>query len=289
LLCIEKVYRLHYCLTPKPLKMKQDSGLIIGFSGTYYCLWSWWYESNYAMTGSGNYVATDSYTKYAYIKRISTDVNKVKELYPNIPIDMNLHGQSWDSEKKGKKEPLPYDVFPYGFKGERTKIMECDEAKLLWALYLKCVPGTGRNKVYARRRLVELGYLVPYKTVKIIEVGNIYNSTDKPRIIRNSYASPHYVAKLEFEKSMVRGHFFENGKRVNLMLKKGKSFSFETNFGICYIVEYVDAENRVFKYKGNTPPYFENNNEFTEVKATIKHGNYKGQDETLIQRISITK
>lgn len=267
--------------------LSDNNGLIIGFSGTYYCLWSWWNETNYSMTGSGNYVATDGYTKYAYIKRISTDLNKVKELYPNIPIDMGLHGQSWDLDKKGKKEPLPYDVFPYGFRGQGTKIMECNEAKLLWSLYLKHFVGTGRNKVYARRRLVELGYLVPYKTVKILEVGNLNNWTDKPMIIRNSYASPHYVAKLEFEKSMVRGHFFENGKRLNLMLKKGKSFSFQTNFGICYIVEYVDAENRVFKYKGSTPPYFENENIFTEVKATIKHGNYKGQDETLIQRISI--
>lgn len=279
---------------PNPKKMKTltpdlpaNSGLVIGFSGTYYCLWSWTKEFNYAMSSNGSWHATDSYVTHSYLGRISTDLNKVKKLYPNLPIQMDLHGVSWDFEKKEKRKPLPYDVFPYDFKGQGTKIMECNEAKLLWALYLKHVAGTARNKVYARRRLVELGYLVPYKTVKILEVGNLNNWTDKPMIIRNSYASPHYVAKIEAAKSMVRGHFFENGKRVDLMLKKVKSFSFETNFGVCYIVEYIDAENRVFKYKGSTPPYFENENDFTEVKATIKHNNYKGQDETLIQRISI--
>lgn len=292
---------------PKTQKMNtitpdssDNSGLIIGFSGTYYCLWSWWNEANYSMTGSGNYVATDGYTKYAYIKRISTDLNKVKELYPNIPIDMGLHGQSWDLDKKGKKESLPYDVFPYGFKGEGTKIMECNEPKHLWALYLKNYRGTARNKVYARRRLVELGLLVPYKTSKNIEVwkqkfvNDVCVDYSETIVTRSSYSSPSFVAKVEASKEkaeayklMEKGHFYNDGDKVVLKVKKIGSFSFESKFGTCFVVEYVDSENRVFKYKGSTPPYFENENIFTEVKATIKHGNYKGQDETLIQRISI--
>ncbi len=268
-----------------------DSGLIIGFSGTYYCLWSWWNETFYSMTGSGSYVATGCNRKYGYIKRISTDLNKVKQLYPNLPIDENLRGAKW--EIYDKKDVLPYDVFPYGFKGEGSKIMECNEPKHLWALYLKDWHGTARSKVYARRRLVELGLLVPYKTSRSIEVerGKAVNDTWVPYfetiVIRSSYSSPSYVAKLEAAKSLVRGHFYNEGDKVVLKVKKIGSFSFDTKFGTCFVVEYKDAENRVFKYKGSTPPYFEQHDDFTTIKATIKHGEYKGQNESLIQRISI--
>ena len=55
---------------------------------------------------------------------------------------------------------------------------------------------------------------------------------------------------------------------------------------MCYIVEYVDAENRLFKYKGTTPPSI-SSTEFVTIQAIIKHDNYKGQDETLVQRVKV--
>lgn len=267
-----------------------DSGLIIGFSGTYYCLWSWWTEKIYTMTGSGNYVASSGYTKYGYIKRISTDLNKVKELYPNLTIDMGLHGQRWErSGNEVKKEALPHDVFPYGFRGVGDKIMESNEVKFLWSLFLSNQFGVGRSKVYARRRLAELGLLVRYKTSKVVKMTTTDENgyvveTGEEFVIRRSYCSPKLVQKVEFEKNAVKGHFFENGKRVKLMLKQVKSFSFDSQYGTCYVVEYMDAENRVFKYKGSTPPEI-SKEDFEEVQATIKHGEYKGQAETQIQRI----
>jgi len=271
-----------------------DSGLIIGFSGTYYCLWSWRNETFYSMTGSGSYAATGGTTKYGYIKRISTDLNKVKELYPNLTIDMDLHGQKWErSGSEAKREVLPNDVFPYGFRGVGDKIMESNEVKFLWSLYLSSNFGIGRSKVYARRRLVELGLLVPYKTSNNIEVMRYDNEsyqevpTGEVIVVRQSYCSPKYAAKLEAAKSMVRGHFYNDGDKVVLKVKKIGSFSFDTKFGKCFVIEYKDAENRVFKYKGSTPPYFEQHDDFTTIKATIKHGEYKGQNESLIQRISI--
>lgn len=273
--------------SPRPA----DSGLVIGFSGTYYCLWSWWNQTNYSMTGSGSYVATDGYTKYGYIKRISTDLEKVKELYPNLTIDMNLHGQRWERSGGVKRDDLPHDVFPYGFRGVGDKIMESNEVKFLWSLYLSNEFGIGRSKVYARRRLAELGLLVPYKTSKVVKMTTTDENgyvveTGEQFVIRRSYSSPKLAQKLESDKMMVRGHFLEDGKRVKIMLKEVKSFNFSTKFGTCYVVEYVDSENRVFKYKGSTPPSI-SNEDFEEVQATIKHGEYKGQAETQIQRVSV--
>ena len=274
--------------------MQEQSGYIIGFSGTYYCLWSWITQTNYSMSGNGSYVATGGYTKYHYIKRISTDIDKVKKLYPTLSIDMGLHGKTWVFTDNNFKNQVAfaYDVFPKGYKGVGTKIMESSESKHLWSLYLSSECGIGRSKVYARKRLVELGLLVPYKTFKNVNIMKYdYDlcreiSTGEIITIRKSYCTPELVAKLELQKNMIKGHFLENGSRVKLMLKQVSSFSFDTQFGTCFVVEYKDAENRVFKYKGNKPPYFENKDCFTTINATIKHSNYKGQDETLIQRIS---
>lgn len=280
--------------TPTPAAAKEDSGLIIGFSGTYYCLWYWRTETNYSLTGGGSWVSSGSYIKHDYIKRISTDFNKVKELYPNVPFNKDLHGQRWVRSGGGsfKREVLADDVFPYSFRGVGEKIMECNEPKFLWSLYLSNNFGIGRQKVYARRRLAELGLLVPYKTSKTIDVMRYDESlwkdvpTGEVIVIRSSYSSPKYVAKVEAAKALVRGHFYTNGERVKISIKEVKSFNFDTQYGTCYIVEYVDTENRVFKYKGANPPSISKDG-FDLVQATIKHGEYKGQTETAIQRISV--
>jgi hypothetical protein len=237
--------------------MKNESGYAIGFSGSYYCLWYW--RTEYSSTGE--------FQKYFYQKRISTDIDKVKELYPDYPIQMDLHGRKW---MRTTKKPIVFapNLFPNG-RLIGADISTCDDIKALWALYLTNREGIGRNRVYARRRLVELGHIVRYANSK------------------SNYCSPAYAAKLEAAKVQVRGLFYNNGERVDLAVKKVHSFSYESQWGIQYVVEYVDTDNRVFKYKGNTPPYFENQDDFTSIKATIKHGNYKGQDETLIQRIQV--
>lgn len=274
------------------------SGLIIGFSGTYYCLWSYSNETNYSMSGNGNYVATSGYTKYYYIKRISTDLEKVKQLYPNVPIDMDVHGTKWVYDKK-EKVKYPADVFPQGFRGVGSKIMECNEAKFLWTLYLtnnlNQDMDLARSQVYARRRLVELGCLVRYNTYKTIKLTALDENgheyfTGEEITLRNNFCSPAYAEKLALDKVKQKGHFFDDGKRVKLSIKQTNSFSFETQYGLCFIIELMDTDNRVYKYKGANPPYFEKNKDgFVDVQATIKHGCYKNEPETLLQRISFIK
>jgi|688.fasta_scaffold34663_2 hypothetical protein len=266
-----------------------DSGLIIGFSGTYYCLWSWITEYSYSMTGSGAWVRGNGYAKYSYIKRISTDLEKVKQLYPQLPINESIHGEKWEFNSRDsratKRVILTPDVFPYGFKCEGDKIMECEDPKILWALYLENnfdhSIDLARSQVYARRRLAELGLLIRYNTSKTIVVESGESIT-----IRKNYCSPQFAAKLELSKSMNKGHFYQMGEKVKIAVKEISSFSFETQFGKCYIINYIDAENRFFKYKGTTPPSI-STTEFVTIQATIKHDNYKGQDETLLQRVKI--
>lgn len=237
--------------------MKNESSYVIGFSGTFYCLW------HYGKDVRGNY-------KHSYIKKISTDIEKVKKLYPEYPIDMQLQGWSWSPKQSESTFIKPTDSqFTFG-KQRGCEISTSDDIKALWSLYLTVESGIGRNKVYARRRLIELGLLVRYRNG------------------HSNYCSPAYAAKLEADKAG-KGLFYNNGEKVVLNVKWSRSFNYETQYGRVFVVEYLDTENRVFKYKGSTPPYFENKDGFTTIKATIKHSNYKGQDETLIQRIQIIK
>jgi hypothetical protein len=285
--CIKKTTNLALLINPKPKKMQiiessiqKESGYAIGFSGTYYCLWSWRLEKTYEAGNNGQYHITDSYRKYSYIKRISTDIEKVKSLYPNYEIQEDLRGRKWDWDDSPVRNKPTETQFPIGrLRGQ--DILTSADTKALWSLYLAPDSGIGRNKVYARRRLAELGLLVPYKWSKTVK------GLEGDTVIRRSYCSPKHVEKLEAEKVRVKGLFYNDGEKVTLDVKEVRSFTFATQFGTCFVIEYVDTDNRIFKYKGSKPPYFENNDTFTTIKATIKHSNYKGQDETLIQRISI--
>lgn len=120
----------------------------------------------------------------------------------------------------------------------------------------------------ARRRLVELGVIVKHD---------------------GQYMTPEYIEKYEAKKafeSAKTGHFFENGQRVDVRLKEVKDFSFETRYGTTYVVIYVSDDNKVFKYMGSSPKWFGDEG-FVNIKATVKHDNYKGEDETKLQRIKI--
>lgn len=95
------------------------------------------------------------------------------------------------------------------------------------------------------------------------------------------------VAKIEREKNEIRGHHFTEGAKVVLEIKRqGKGGSYDTQWGTTYIDNYITPDNMVFKYVGSNPPEI-SDEAFTKVKATIKHDNYKGQEETKLQRIKI--
>lgn len=63
---------------------------IIGFATQYYTLWNYNSEKVYAKEGYLAYIKHE----YTYIKNISTDLDKVKTLYPDTTIDDTLRGKT---------------------------------------------------------------------------------------------------------------------------------------------------------------------------------------------------
>lgn len=158
----------------------------------------------------------------------------------------------------------------------------------------------GRTRVYARRRLIELKTLVPYKWSEVVtRYAADYRSPDEPGYedwkasayqeeVKYNYATPAKIEKLEEAKARAAasGHFFTDGTRVDLQLRRVDSFDFETQYGRTYVEHYVAPDGKMFKYMGNSPADI-SETEFTMVKATVKWDNYKGQPETKLQRIKV--
>jgi len=111
---------------------KPTSGEVIGFAGQYYTLWYWEDVTNYTMTANGNYVATSQYTRYSYIKNISTSLEKAKELHPTLSIDEGLRGKTM-SFSSAVKDLTP-ELIKFGkYAGMTiTEIAEKDFNYLLW-------------------------------------------------------------------------------------------------------------------------------------------------------------
>lgn len=130
------------------------------------------------------------------------------------------------------------------------------------------------------------------------------------------YQTPRYVSHEQYAKTTEHlsqraleqnGHFFEHGAKVELTLTLKHHTSFQSDFGWMQIYKFIDAENRIFTYKGSKhleklTPWTETHNgkEYSGVEsefltkgdtitltATIKHDNYRGQESTYLQRIKI--
>ena len=77
----------------------------------------------------------------------------------------------------------------------------------------------------------------------------------------------------------------KNGQKVTLNVKYVGKKKFESKFGTCYIVDYVDEKGDFYTYKGATPVIDE---EFGNgITATIKIESYRGIDKVYLQRIKI--
>jgi hypothetical protein len=91
--------------------MKQ--GQLIGFANTFYTLWDFRVETHYVMNSYGQYFPSGSTTYYFYRKNVSIDLDKVKTLYPDLPIDDSLRGKTSSWDKKDEVQ-LPNDHFWFG-------------------------------------------------------------------------------------------------------------------------------------------------------------------------------
>lgn len=145
---------------------------------------------------------------------------------------------------------------------------------------------TTRRKVYARRRLIELGALVRRNWVEkypIHDADADFNAAIKYGEIKRKWM-PKGLAAWHDAIGSKKGLWYADKARVMLTIKQVKSKKIDTDYGIMYIVNYEDQNGRIVTYKGGTPVHIDNGDTVT-VKATIKHN----RNETFIQRLATAK
>lgn len=265
--------------------------LTLGFTNHFYTLWS---------VTQGLHVIN-----YCYCQNLSMDYDEAKRKIALLAgeagydEDLELRGSGSFTRTVRQVKAMAAWEFTFG-KLTGMDIRTCDDVWQLRRAMREEVGG--RRRVYARRRLLELNELVRYDWEErvinperyeelVLTHGIDWNSETVETaydIIRRKYTAPRHAAILESKKAeaLASGHFFTDKQRLELKIKKIGGFSFDTAFGTTFVHKYLTEDGKLVKYMGGTPPDVPTD-EYVTVAATVKHGNYKGVDETKLQRIKI--
>lgn len=244
----------------------------IGFTNIYYTLWEVHPSYEEPIFYRGMQVGSSTRQQVTYIQNLSKDLEAAKSKLNGeaFEIDLELRGQhnfirTLRSDIKNREEYYEQDCFSFGML-EGSKFSEATD---IWQLNR----AMGDEKSDTRRgnaknRLIQLGELVEFN-------GNWITPKEVESAKQQAYLD-----------SLEKGHFFNNGEKIEIVLKRIGGFSFDGGFGRVYIETYVTPDNKMLKYMGSSPPEIPSE-EYAGVRATIKHDSYKGVAETKLQRIKI--
>lgn len=147
---------------------------IIGFATQFYTLWDYEAVPQYKTDSYGNHHQTVVDHKYYYIKNVSTDLDKVKLLFPNVEIDTDLRGTS--SFTRNEKLDLPENYFWGGkYAGKLIdEIMEIDFKYCLWSAENYNMPYiTNHPKYIAHFEAIEKAKQDEINSKQLLKVGDI--------------------------------------------------------------------------------------------------------------------
>lgn len=107
---------------------------VIGFATSFYTLWDMRVEENYITDVYGNHHRTNDTVHYGYIKNISTDLEKVKALYPTLTIDENVRGKIRSFEYTNKEQDLCPHILKFGkyYGHDINDLAKTDFNYLIW-------------------------------------------------------------------------------------------------------------------------------------------------------------
>lgn len=243
---------------------------VLGFTKQYYTLWSVSIPQK-VREGVSNFIYRMAVTQ-TYLQNLSMNYEEAIKKIENISRgkweeDLSLRGcTTFVKFVSPKLCDLDNDQFTFGkFAGKKF-----GEVADVWQLERAMREEIGgRRRVLARRRLLELNDL--------IKVG------------RGKYLTPAEIKakKMAEEKEKGWGFYFAEGERVEMEISYFDGFSFETMYGTCFIDIFQDREGRKFMYKGSNPITLPHKVDFFKVKGTIKHNDYNGKKQTLLQRMKI--
>ena len=247
----------------------------IGFTNEYFTLWN--VSEVYKVPVNANqwYEAQD----FIYVQNLSKTLEGAKaKLQGAFDIDLELRGSSTFVKKSELLENFEVWQFTFG-KLIGSDIRTCDD---VWQLERAMDSEKGEDrKEIAKQRLIELGEVIQFDGNWIKKSELEYRTEQKRKATLNN------------------GHFFTDGEKITVDVQLEEQFSFDTQFGTCYIDIFRTADGKLLKYKGSNPPQLmkrdeEGNREYSEhstytFTGTVKHTEYNGQAETHLQRIKVIK
>ena len=164
---------------------------IIGFATQFYTLWDYEAVPQYKTDSYGNHHQTGVSHNYYYIKNVSTDLDKVKALFPNVEIDTDLRGTS--SFTRNEKLSLPENFFWAGkYAGKLIDdILEIDFKYCLWSAENYNMPYiTNHPKYIAHFEAIEQKKRIDIENAQTVKPGDVVEL----EFLRNGYnADDHYT------------------------------------------------------------------------------------------------
>lgn len=157
---------------------------IIGFATHFYTLWNYETVPQYKTDNYGNHHQTGIEHKYYYCKNVSTDLDKVKALYPSVDIDTELRGTS--SFTRNEKMDLPNNYFWAGkYAGKLIdEILDSDFNYCLWSAENYNMPYiTNHPKYIAYFEAIEQKKRLDIENAQTVKVGDVVEL----EFVRNGY------------------------------------------------------------------------------------------------------
>ena len=79
---------------------------------------------------------------------------------------------------------------------------------------------------------------------------------------------------------------FTSGQKIETSIKMISQKQFESQFGTCFVIVYINEDGQEFQYKGTSPIIFKDE-DFHKIKASIKLNEWNGKTTIILQRISL--
>jgi len=232
--------------------------MTIGFAEKFYTLWDVTSEDIYSTTISANgesHAKSGERVICTYIKNVSTDLDKVKSVYPDLPINEDLRGMSRSFEYLTGEKKIEYadDVFALGY-NKGYAIALCNSIRdLKWALENES--GSDR-RTNIKNQMISLGMVEAYDVMydnqeqadKAVELIN--ERAARQMNADNIFDTMANGGTLEvtFEKNLDEyGRYYDKSNGLRFEFKNYKVMSYK---GFDYALPSVDGKGK--KIKGQT-------------------------------------
>lgn len=264
--------------------------LTIGFTNHYFTLWS------VTTTFRKNHSTGEEFesTNFRYLQNLSMELEAAKVKIAAMSdgvyeINLELHGES-GSNYFTERRIKDMDVWRFTF--GKCQGMDMRESTDRWQLERAMKDERGaRRKAIARRRLIDLGELVrrDWKERVMAHINNWdeENPENNFSLVARKWM-PKRLAKYYEEIGDRKGHFFTDGVRIQIRVKRIRTKSLETSYNGVDVTIFTDTfeteDGKIVTYRGSSFLDFGMDN-FVDIKCTIKHTEFNGHKQTMIQRV----